>query len=70
MAERVTQAPVEVLVQPDDTDLRVTSAAVEALVAPDLSAVRVRATQLAVEVLISAGGAPGATPYAWAQVIG
>jgi hypothetical protein len=50
MAGRVTQAPLEVLVQPTTVDARVTQTALEVLVQPNTGDARV--TQVALEVII------------------
>jgi hypothetical protein len=56
MGERITQLPVEVLIEPSTTKARLTQFPVEILISPTTTKARV--TQLIVEVLIAEGAPP------------
>lgn len=49
MADRITQIPVEAIIEPDSSKVRVTQIPVEAIIEPNTQKARV--SQIAVEVL-------------------
>lgn len=69
MANRITQLPVEVLVEPSNQKARITQLPVEVLVTP--SSQKARITQVVVEVMVASPTYGGSSAgRSWGYILG